>query len=380
VKVGPFDVSGSYVGDCRDLLTRLPDACVQCCVTSPPYWGLRDYGVDGQLGLEATPEAYVDEMVGVFEQVRRVLKDDGVLWLNLGDSYATNRGPNGAATSTLDGSSDSERRQERWAANGRRGVARPNNQTIDPKNPKGRAHAHQVNRGLANGLKHKDLVGIPWMVAFALRSAGWYLRADIVWQKDNPMPESVTDRPTKAHEYIFLLSKAPTYYYNADAIKEPARHWGERRREGTRSGTPADYDRLRKGQNDGRPSRQPHRNRTSAPGKNEETTDRRRNGFNERWDAGEAPAFRNKRSVWRVPTRPYADAHFATFPPELIVPCVLAGSRAGDLVLDPFFGSGTTGQVAEDNGRLWLGFDLNPAYADLQKKRTAQRGLCFKEG
>lgn len=324
MKLGPFDVSGSYTGDCRELLAKLPDGCAQTCVTSPPYWGLRDYGVDGQLGMEATPDEYVANMVDVFREVRRVLRDDGTTWLNLGDSYVSNvRGNGGAESSTLTGSPNSQRRQEKWQ---RTAIAR---ERVD-------------------GLKTKDIVGIPWLVAFALRADGWYLRSDIIWHKPNPMPESVTDRPTKAHEYIFLLSKSERYYYDADAVAEPSLFGGEQLG-------------IVRGQ----------KRRATAMGVVP--------SGNERPGADATIAqTRNKRSVWTVATQPYDEAHFAVFPPKLIEPCILAGSRPGDVVLDPFFGSGTTGKVAEDNGRLWLGFDLNPAYKALQDKRTAQRGLCFK--
>ena len=383
MKVGAFEVSGSYVGDCRDLLEQLPDGCVQTCVTSPPYYGLRDYGVAGQIGLEATPKLYVEEMVRVFEEVRRVLRDDGTLWLNLGDSYVTNpRVATGAASSTLTATAND--------GNGRSGLPHPDDATIDPK-AKRRSHASSVNRGLATELKHKDLIGIPWMVAFALRDAGWWLRMDIVWSKPNPMPESVTDRPTKAHEYIFLLAKSERYFYDADAIAERAT-WGDHPRNGVSDrdddqspGQPkqSGISAVRRNGNKSyaHPSTLIGVDGIAPTQKNEQAPDRRRAGFNARWDqseeSGTAPETRNKRSVWTVPTKPYNEAHFAVFNPELITPCILAGSRPGDLVLDPFFGSGTTGKVAEDNGRLWLGFDLNPAYAELQKKRTAQRGLCF---
>ena len=332
-------VSAYYTGDCRKLLKRLPDGCVQTCVTSPPYWGLRDYEEKGQIGLEDTPNAYVEALVGVFEQVRRVLRDDGTLWLNLGDCYVTNpRGHGGAASSTLTGSSDSVRRKQRWEAAGRKGLPNPNNRTTDPR-VKGRSHATQVSRGLrSSNLKHKDLVGIPWMVAFALRDAGWYLRMDNIWAKPNPMPESVTDRTTKAHEYLFHFSKSESYYYDADAIREPQLTLGERH-EG------------RSGYRDGHPSK---------------------GGITER---KLHPLGANKRSVWTVTSQPYDGAHFATYPPLLIEPCILACSRPGDLVLDPFFGSGTTGEVAEKHERRWIGFDINPKYAALAKERTAQRAL-----
>jgi DNA modification methylase len=379
VKVGPFDVSGSYVGDCRDLLRQMPDGCVQTCVTSPPYWGLRSYLPDGheqkcnELGLEQTPDAYVTNMVDVFREVRRALADDGTLWLNLGDSYAGSRsGPQGESGEMAD-RAVTQHRGMQCMTKGKGG---------DPKHPsKGEGFNDAPNRARQVGLKPKDLVGIPWMVAFALRADGWYLRSDIIWHKRNPLPESITDRPTKAHEYIFLLAKSQTYFYDHEAIKEPAGDWGERDRATARTHQEAAF-------RNGDP---PHRGltgRKSSVGKNEEIADPRRDGFNDRWnravDDGKAPANRNKRSVWTISNKPYGEAHSAVFPPDLIEPCILAGSRPGDLVLDPFFGSGTTGKVAEDNGRLWLGFDLNPAYHELQKKRTAQRGLCFapvtKEG
>jgi DNA modification methylase len=331
-KIGRFHVPGHYTGDCRALLAELPDACVQTCVTSPPYWGLRDYGVDGQLGLESTPEEYIARMVDVFRGVHRVLRDDGTLWINIGDSYAGSQsGPQGKSGEMAD-----------RAVAEHRGMM-SQTKGIDPKNPrKGAGSNDAPNRQAIDGLKHKDLVGIPWMLAFALRAAGWCLRSDIIWHKPNPMPESVTDRPTKAHEYLFLLSKSERYYYDADAIAE------------LDSGSPA---------GNGFAGRQGGKRSTAVDGGS---------GTVERWQPGRG---RNKRSVWTVATQPYDGAHFATFPPKLIEPCILAGARPGDVVLDPFFGSGTTGMVAETHGRRWLGFDLNPAYEVLQRARTAQRTL-----
>lgn len=317
--------SGHYTGDCRALLALLPEASIQTCITSPPYWGLRDYGVEGQIGLEETPEEYVAVMVDVFRGVRRALRDDGTLWLNLGDSYAGARG-------------------------GRQGAGAMAT----------RAVANQRVRDATRtgpGLKPKDLVGIPWMVAFALRADGWYLRCDIIWAKPNPMPESVTDRPTKAHEYVFLLAKSASYLYDADAIREPlaAKTW-------TTYGTKRESkggDQL---------------GRVKADNWSRDVPER----TPRRGDDGE-PVGANKRSVWTVGTQPYDGAHFATFPPKLIEPCVLAGSRPGDVVLDPFFGSGTTGMVAERYGRRWIGFDLSPAYEKLQRERTAQRTLPLED-
>jgi DNA modification methylase len=307
--------SGNYIGDCRELLREMPDACVQTCVTSPPYWGLRDYGNPGQIGLEATPELYVAAIVDVFRGVRRALRDDGTLWVNLGDSYAGSRsGPQGEIGAMAD-----------------REVAKHRAMRSMTKAKGGQAQ---------NGLKHKDLVGIPWMVAFALRADGWYLRQDIIWHKPNPMPESVTDRCTKAHEYLFLLSKSERYYFDADAIAEPA--IGDHHRN------------VRDPEQSAVPNSSPHRGLRSQQVRRE---------------------VRNKRSVWTVATQPYDGAHFATFPPKLIEPCVLSGSRPGDIVLDPFFGSGTTGAVAEKHGRRWIGFDLG--YDELAKERTAQRSLTL---
>ena len=281
----------------------LADGCVQCVVTSPPYFGLRDYGTAAQIGLEPTPDAYVQQIVAVFREVRRVLKNDGVLWLNLGDSYA------GAANSG--------------------GIN---------KNDGGPA-VRVVGLSAKPG-KPKDLLGIPWRVAFALQSDGWYLRSDVIWHKPNPMPESVTDRPTKAHEYLFLLTKSERYYYDANAVKEPVLapdHLTRTAMNGLGNGE------LGKGARFGTPD----------------------------------PLGRNRRSVWTVPTMPYSGAHFATMPEKLVEPCILAGSRLGDRVLDPFMGSGTVGAVAERLGRRWVGLDLNPAYHRLAKQRTAQRGLMF---
>lgn len=282
-------------GDCRDVLSTLDAASVHCCVTSPPYFGLRDYGHDGQIGLEPTPDEFVTALVEVFREVRRVLRDDGTLWLNLGDSYAGSWGAQsrGATSALADRSVSSQ-------------------QIL--------AHPKRTNTGsVAAGApyKPKDLLGIPWMVAFALRADGWYLRSEIIWAKPNPMPESVTDRPTKAHEYVFLLSKSPRYFYDADAIREP-----------------------------------------HADGK---------------WGGEDGPtlnpAGRNKRSVWTVATQPFAGAHFATFPPKLIEPCILAGCPEGGMVLDPFAGAGTTGMVALRHGRSFVGVELNQQYAAMARER-----------
>jgi len=331
--------SAHYTGDCRELLRRLPDACVQTCVTSPPYWGLRDYGHPGQIGLEETPAAFVAVMVDVFREVRRVLHDDGTLWLNLGDSYAQGvRGGIGDA-SGLRGSRDNQNESRR---------------AIESR-PSGRK--------VPDGYKSKDLLGMPWRVAFALQADGWYLRSDIIWHKPNPMPESTTDRPTKAHEYLFLLAKSERYYYDADAIREPCIGTTAHDRTGGRYAPPgqAPHSSYRAG----------NKRRALRGDRGGNPAHQSRKAMGVPWE--DEDGLRSKRSVWTVQSMPYSGAHFATFPPKLIEPCILAGSRPGDLVLDPFFGSGTTGEVAEKHERRWIGFDLG--YEGLAKARTAQRTL-----
>ncbi len=299
-------------GDVRETLRTLPDQCVQTCVTSPPYFGLRDYGVDGQIGLEQTPDEFVAQLVAVFREVRRVLRDDGTLWLNLGDSYN--------------------------AYNGNRGRSTPFQQATDealPKLPKGAGLVVPT-------MKNKDLIGIPWRVAFALQADGWWLRQDIIWHKPNPMPESVRDRCTKAHEYVFLLSKSERYFWDAEAMKEPA--------EGGRS----------KGNGKRLAERAIARTGGLISGGTAKST-----------LGTSAEETRNRRSVWTVATRPYKGAHFATFPPALIEPCILAGAPFGGVVLDPFTGSGTTAAVALQHGRRFIGCELNPDYIQLAEARIA---------
>lgn len=323
------------LGDVRERLAEVPEASVQTCVTSPPYWGLRDYGVEGQIGLEATPDAYVQRMVQVFREVRRVLRPDGTLWLNLGDSYCA----------------DVRKGREYMGV--------------------GKNDAHNVwfNR-TADGLKPKDLVGIPWRVAFALQADGWYLRSDIIWHKPNPMPESVTDRPTKAHEYIFLLAKSARYYYNAPAIREPYA-----------ASTTKQFEQVYTGQGTKDYAASGVQNPSDVKRRivdKQRGHVRRHAGFNDRWDAmkkaEQQQSGANKRSVWTVATQPYPEAHFATYPEKLIEPCILAGSREGDSVLDPFTGSGTTGAVAVRMQRSFLGVELNPAYLELARRRI--RGVA----
>jgi DNA modification methylase len=306
-------VTGSLlIGDCRESLRSLPDQSVDCVVTSPPYFGLRDYGHEGQIGLEPTPAEFVAAMVEVFDEVWRVLRDDGTLWLNLGDSYAANR-----------------TYQVEQTKGG-------------PKHGAAQAVSGRGQRASDYGLKPKDLIGIPWRVAFALQEAGWYLRQDIIWHKPNPMPESVRDRCTKAHEYIFMLTKTPRYFYDSEAVKEDAV--------------------SRKAQWTDNPANDKQRGHS-----------RRHAGFNGRYAEtirrDGAPETRNRRSVWSVATKPFKEAHFATYPPGLIEPCILAGCPVGGTVLDPFFGAGTTGLVAEQHGRNWIGCELNEDYAAIAEAR-----------
>ena len=318
-------VNEIYNEDCMETLRRMPDGFFNCCVTSPPYYGLRDYGHDGQVGLEETPDAYVRKLVDIFRLVRDKMKDDGTLWLNLGDSY--NSSPAGNKTP----SGFSQTRPSR--------------------------KEHNVGMGLPNkkcdGLKPKDLIGIPWMVAFALQADGWYLRQDIIWHKPNPMPESVTDRCTKSHEYIFLLSKKQNYYYDAEAIKDPytkpMNRWGGQKLKANGTST---WD-------DGT-GQETYRDRDMRPDENG----------------------RNKRSVWTVNTKPYKEAHFATFPEKLIEPCILAGCPEKGIVYDPFMGAATTALVALRADRKFVGSEINPEYVKIGNKRIkmllTQYSLDFK--
>ncbi|MDR1080966.1 MAG: site-specific DNA-methyltransferase [Deltaproteobacteria bacterium] len=263
----PIVLSGSVIieGDSAIALQKLPSDSVQCVVTSPPYWGLRDYGIDGQIGLEGKLDRFIGNLCAIFSEVKRVLATDGVLWLNIGDGYTS----------------------------GNRGYRAP-----DKKNP---ARAMNVRPETPEGLKPKDLLGIPWRLAFALQNLGWYLRSDVIWNKPNAMPESVKDRPTRSHEYVFMLTKSDLYYYDCQAVKEKGR---------------------------------------------------------------------NRRTVWDVNTLPFSGAHFATFPPDLVLPCVLSSSRPGDYVLDPFFGSGTVGEVSSLLDRRFVGIELNPEYVEIALKRV----------
>lgn len=306
------------IGDCIESMKTLPDQSVDCCITSPPYWGLRDYGTEDQLGLEETPEEYVKNMVRVFREVKRVLKDEGTLWLNLGDTYS----------GSGKGAWSNDEQREKNA-----------HKTLEVYIPT-RKEIPLAGK-IAKGLKKKDLVGIPWRVAFALQADGWYLRQDIIWHKPNPMPESVTDRCTKAHEYIFLLSKSERYYFDNESIKENSKQdWGTR-------------------------------DRKNGKYHNEGTGLNAHTGLEKSYEKA------NKRSVWSVTTKPYSGAHFATFSEELIEPCIIAGCPKYGTVLDPFGGSGTTGQVALKHNRNSILCEINPEYVKLMHKRINSQTLSL---
>jgi DNA modification methylase len=347
-----------YQGDCRDVMRELiaqgGAKSVQTIVTSPPYFGLRDYGHADQIGLEETPDEYIAAMVEVFSVAWDLLSDDGTLWLNIGDSYA--------------GGGCGSRDPDKW--------------------PKQSRNDHMAtHKKKHTGLKNKDLIGIPWMLAFALRADGWYLRQDIIWNKPNPMPESVTDRCTKAHEYIFLLTKSPRYYYDNAAIKEPLKDAsvarliqdienqnGSDRVPGKTNGKMKavkfggnkyeDYGVRTKSGKEWNPSMAGGGSKIGA-----------HNGYFDGEGKPLCGTMANKKSVWNIATKGYKEAHFATFPEELVEPCILAGSRAGDIVFDPFMGSGTVARVAQNLGRKWMGAELNPEYIELQDGRTKQQGL-----
>jgi site-specific DNA-methyltransferase (cytosine-N4-specific) len=323
---------------------------VQTIVTSPPYWGLRDYGVAGQIGHEPTLRAFINTLTDVFELCRELLADDGTAWVNMGDAYA---GSWGAQSRKNDGAAEVS-------------ALSANQVAATQSHPK---KTGSLDRG--PGLKSKDLMGQPWRLAFSLQDAGWYLRRDVIWNKPNPMPESVTDRPTTAHEYMFLLSKSERYYYDADAVKEPAVLGVEPRGVGFGFGTDSE-DRGR-GRVRSRDTfkRENSKRAEVHPG---QTCGTHRPDREDTLPTG----FRNRRSVWTIPTQSYSGAHFATFPEALVEPCVLAGSRPGDIVFDPFFGSGTTGQVAQRLGRRFIGCELNPDYGKLQRERLQQPSLMLE--
>ena len=331
-----------HTGDVLDVLPTLETGSINCLVTSPPYFGLRDYGVDGQIGLESTPDAYIEKMVMVFREVKRVLRDDGTLWLNLGDSYASATTGADTTKSSLGGGKAT--------------------QTVGGKRPD----------KLGFGIPEKNLLGIPWRVALALQADGWYLRQDIIWHKPNPMPESVRDRCTKAHEYIFLLSKSARYYYDQDAVKEPlaessiARLSQDIDNQQGSDRVPGKTNGAMKAVSAAMTFRRDNSKRAAVhPGQTVGThrPDREDTVYN---------GFRNRRSVWTVTTKPFKEAHFAVFPPDLIRPCILAGCPKGGTVLDPFNGSGTTGVVCMEENRNYVGIELNPEYVTMARRRISQ--------
>lgn len=324
-------------GDAMQKLKTIPNEYVDCCVTSPPYYMLRDYGVKGQIGLEESVEEYIAKLVNVFREVRRVLRDDGTLWLNIGDSYAGS------------------------------GKGRNKDGDFNQKSRNIQSNGQKCNRLLRtkvfDNIKRKELIGIPWLLAFALRLDGWYIRQDIIWNKPNAMPESVKDRCTKSHEYIFLLTKSDKYYFDNKAIKEPAVGFDNSPPAGSR-GTITPNSRRRKG------------NSKTFRGGGAYTLNRSFDNSGEvkresRGNCENKTGLRNRRDVWSVATQGYVKAHFATFPEKLIEPCILAGSRSGGIVLDPFIGSGTTAVVAKRNNREYIGIDLNPEYIELAKERIS---------
>ena len=325
-----MEVNRIILGDCLESLKTLPDNSVDCCVTSPPYYALRDYGVEGQIGLEETPEKFIEKLTEVFMQVHRLLKPEGTLWLNIGDSYNGNKIGNTA--------------------------------TVKHKKV---SDSNDFHKKLWRGAKPKDLIGIPWMLAFSLRNAGWYLRQDIIWHKPNPMPESVTDRCTKSHEYIFLFSKSQKYYFDYEAIQEPCT---DQNRTNFQSGSRSNG--INKDRNDNDLG---ERSKNWKPKtKNCQYDGQRPNSMHLRREAGlpdETYIVRNKRDVWSVNVTPCKEAHFATYPTELIRPCILAGCPEGGVVLDCFMGAGTTAIVAKSLGRNYIGIELNPEYKEIAEKR-----------
>lgn len=330
-----------YNMDCVEGLKTIPDNCIDCCITSPPYYALRDYGVDGQIGLEDTPQAYIDRLTEVFTEVLRVLKSEGTLWLNIGDSY--------------------------WGGGWRNASFNEHSGNIQ-KGSKGTycGDTMPACKGKQGDYKPKDLIGIPWMLAFSLRSAGYYLRQDIIWHKPNPMPESVTDRCTKSHEYIFLLSKSQRYYFDHEAIQEPAN---------TQKEINPKFGGTKYGDNDDKHFQTYSGNEWKPKTKNCQYDGQTPNTMHMRREQGlpdQEYIVRNKRDVWSVNVKPDSVAHFATYPEELIRPCILAGCPKEGIVLDPFMGSGTTARVAMKLDRNYIGFELNPEYCKIINTKTRE--------
>ena len=337
------------IGDAIEQLKTLPDKSINTCVTSPPYYGLRDYGMNNQIGLEETPEEYIDRLVEVFQEVKRVLRDDGILWVNIGDSYA---------------------------GNSNRGTKLQGNPEFN-KNRPSRELTSLPKKSVPNSCKPKDLIGIPWMLAFALRAGGWYLRQDIIWAKNNPMPESVKDRCTRSHEYIFMLTKNRKYWFDHGAMKEPAVRYGIDKIDMEKN-----FNGKRNGSGEQKPFRAAYETRNKRDVWSESEKKQPRFGGNKYGDSDD-PKFqcysgneykptgmRNKRDVWKESVAITKEAHFAVFPKKLIEPCILAGCPEGGWVLDPFSGSGTSGIVAVNNSRNFIGIELNPEYIDITERRV----------
>jgi DNA modification methylase len=344
-----------HTGDAVEVLRTLPSESVQTCITSPPYWGLRDYGVDGQIGLEASLAEYFGKLLAVFAEVRRVLRPDGTLWVNMGDCYVTKANTGTGWNSTINGQ----------ATQIEAGKA---------------ARQRRRTKVATGGLKQKDLVGQPWRLAFALQDAGWYLRRDIIWHKPSPMPEACTDRPTTAHEYLFLLAKNERYHYDARAVMEPVTGGAHARGHGVNpkavggwdAGQQTDHSAIAFAKPDADAARAFTARRTQAVDREaKQPAARPRQNASFSAAVSQLVTMRNRRSVWKVASVPFKGAHFATFPPKLVEPCVLAGCPVGGLVLDPFAGSGTTGVVAVQHGRSFVGIELNPDYAEMARKRIA---------
>jgi DNA modification methylase len=342
-----MELNKIYNGNSLHVLKELPDNSIDCCVTSPPYWGLRNYNHDEQIGMEQTPDKFIQSLVDVFNEVKRVLKPQGTLWLNLGDTYSAHKDCKSVADTLRVGGKSEE-------AN-----------VIE----KGKSNSRNSKLLKSVGLKNKDLIGVPWMAAFALRSSGWYLRQDIIWHKPNPMPESVTDRCTKSHEYIFLMSKSEKYYFDNDSIKTDAT---------TKDLRPNGVERNRIYNYNSKENKnpeaylKPYKNLKEKGQPNHTMHENRLKG--EEYHSDKA----NKRSVWTVTTKPYSDAHFATFPQDLIVDCIKAGCPENGIVLDPFMGAGTTALVARKLNRNFIGIELNPDYVKIAENRLIKELGMFK--
>lgn len=372
------------IGDCRKLMRAMEEESIDCAVFSPPYWGLRDYGVEGQLGMEPTLGEHIEVMVDVLAEVWRVLRKDGTVWLNYGDCYATTPNGRSAADTKANGNDDRTFRDKPFSTVGPVLGQSPRDAN---RNSNGKKHHDSSNHGvrvIAGGyLKPKDLCMVPNRLAIALQDFGWWIRSEIVWAKPNPMPESVTDRPATAHEKVFLLSKSQRYYYDAAAVRTPAADSSVARW----SQDIASQDiASQEGSTRANGGRKTNGNMKAVGGPKKDKQrghSRRHAGFNERWDSMSREEQQangaHLKNVWHVPTKPFSEAHFATFPPDLIEPCIKAGCPEGGTVLDPFGGAGTTGLVADRLGRNAILLELNPEYADIAERRIQQDAGMFAE-